>query len=142
MKSQQLRNLIGTFAGAALILWLAACATQTSNVADTPSEQALLMAGFKVKAATNPEQRDHLATLPDNRFRMVKENGDTYYLYADKKDGKLFVGNRFAYQAYINNVKNNELRKQGAFVYEVDPSNRALNRTVVIWHGWTPFAEW
>ena len=48
----------------------------------------------------------------------------------------------FAYQAYINNVKNNQLRDQGAFVWEVNPSNRALNRTVVVWPVWTGIAEW
>ena len=138
----QFNKAIGVFAIAAAIVWLSGCATQTSGVADTSVEPALVNAGFKVKPATTPEQRSHLSTLPDNRFKMVKENGETYYLYADKKNEKLFVGNRFAYQAYINNIKNNQLRKQGAFVYEVDPSERALNRTIVVWHGWSPFGEW
>jgi hypothetical protein len=138
----QFKNTIGTFAVAGAIVCLSGCATQTSSVADPSSQGALLAAGFKLKPATTPEQRNHLSTLPDNRFKVVKENGEPYYLYADKKNEKLFVGNRFAYQAYINNIKNNELRKQGAFVYEVNPSDRALNRTIVIWHGWSPFAEW
>jgi hypothetical protein len=136
----QFRNTVLSLVGATVCL--SGCATQTSGVADTASEQALLIAGFKVKPATTAEQRNHLRTLPDNRFKMLKESGETYYLYADKKDEKLFVGNHYAYQAYINNVKNNDLRKQGAFVWEVDPSDRALNRTIVIWHGWSPFGEW
>jgi Zn-finger nucleic acid-binding protein len=142
MNNQQFRNLTGAFAVAALIFGLVACATETGNVADNTIGPALLAAGFKVRPATIPEQRSHINTLPDNRFTMVKENGNPYYLYADKKNGKLFVGNRFAYQAYINNIKNNELRKQGAFVWEVNPSDRALNRTIVVWHGWGPFEEW
>ena len=72
---------------------------------------------------------------------MVKEGGNTYYLYADKRQGRLYVGDHWKYQAYVNNIKNNQLRKQGAFVIE-DPTNRADNRTVVIWHGWSPFREW
>jgi hypothetical protein len=136
------KNTIGISAIAVAIVSLGGCATQTSSVADTGGEQALVTAGFKVRPATTAEQRNHLSSLPDNRFTIVKENGDPYYLYADKKDEKLFVGNRFAYQAYINNIKNNELRKQGAFVWEVDPSNRSLNRTIVIWHGWSPFSQW
>jgi hypothetical protein len=139
---KQFKNLIATCAATAAILWLAACATQTGNVADTSMEGALLSAGFKVKAATTAEQRNHLRTLPDNRFALVKEDGNTYYLYADKREGRLFAGDQWAYRAYINNVKNNRLREQGAFVFEVDPSNRADNRTVVIWHGWSPFYEW
>jgi hypothetical protein len=138
----QFKNTFGIFTVAGAIMCLSGCATQTSGIAHTGLRPALLAAGFKVKPATTGEQRHHLRTLPDNRFKMVKENGEPYYLYADKKDEKLFVGNRFAYQAYINNIKNNELRKQGAFVYEVDPNDRALNRTIVIWHGWSPFAEW
>jgi hypothetical protein len=137
----QFKNTIGIFAVAGAIVFFNGCATQTTSVADSPGP-ALLAAGFKVKPATSSEQRNHLSTLPDNRFKVVEESGEPYYLYADKKNEKLYVGNRFAYQAYINNVKNNELRKQGAFVYEVNPSDRALNRTIVIWHGWSPFREW
>jgi len=142
MNNQPFRNLTGALAVVALIFGFAACATQTGNVADNTMEPALLAAGFKVRPATIPGQRSHINTLPDNRFTMVKENGDSYYLYADKQNGKLFVGNRFAYQAYINNVKNNELRKEGVFVWEVNPADRALNRTIVVWHGWVPFEEW
>jgi hypothetical protein len=142
MNNQQFRNLAGAFGVAALIFGLVACATQTGDVADNTIGPALLAAGFKVRPATIPEQRNHINTLPDDRFTMVKENGNPYYLYADKKNGKLYVGNRFAYQAYINNVKNNELRKQGAFVWEVNPADRALNRTIVVWHGWGPFERW
>jgi len=142
MNNQRFRNLAGAFGVAALIFGLVACATQTGDVADNTMGPALLAAGFKVRPATIPEQRNHINTLPDDRFTMVKENGNPYYLYADKKNGKLYVGNRFAYQAYINNVKNNELRKQGAFVWEVNPADRALNRTIVVWHGWGPFEKW
>ena len=142
MKLQQLKNLIGAFAAAAVMLWLGACATQTSNVADTSMESALLTAHFKVKTATTAEQRNHLRTLPDNRFTMVKQGSETYYLYADKKDGRLYAGDHWAYLAFVNNEKNNRLRQQGAFVFETDPSNRADNRTVVIWHGWSPFQQW
>ena len=141
MNPQQFKNLVGAFAAAVVMVWLGACATQTSNVADTDVGEALLTAGFKVKPATTAEQRNHLSTLPDSRFVMVKEGGNTYYLYADKRQGRLFVGDHWAYQAYVNNIKNNQLRKQGAFVIE-DPTNRADNRTVVIWHGWSPFREW
>ena len=142
MKPQQFKNLIGAFAAAAVMLWLGACATQTSNVADTSMERALLAAHFKVKTVTTVEQRNHLRGLPDNRFAVVKEGGETYYLYADKKDGRLYAGDHWAYQAFVNDKKNNRLRKEGAFVFETDPSNRADNRTVVIWHDWSPFQQW
>jgi hypothetical protein len=139
---KQFKNLIGTCAAAAAILWLAACATQTSNVAATSMEGALLSAGFKVKTATTAEQRNQLRTLPDNRFEMVKQGDATYYLYADKRERRLYAGDQWAYRAYVGYVKNNQLREEGAFVFEVDPSNKANNKTVVVWHGWGPFPEW
>jgi hypothetical protein len=129
----KLKNTIGIFAVAGAIVCLSGCATQTSGVANKNLGPALLAAGFKVRPATTSEQRNHPSTLPDNRFKLVNENGEPYYIYADRKQEKLFVGNRFAYLAYINNVKNNQLREQGAFVWEVNPSDRALNRTIVVW---------
>jgi hypothetical protein len=139
---KQFKNLIATCAAAAAIFWLAACATQTSNTADTDIAGALLAAGFKVKTATTAAQHHQLRNLPDNRFTVVKQGSETYYLYADKRQGRLFAGDHWAYQAYVNNIKNNRLRKQGAFVDEVDPSDRANNRTIVIWHDWSPFQQW
>ena len=136
----QFRNTTGIFAVAGAIVCLSGFATQASSVPDLAP--ALLAAGFKVRPATTAEQRTHLGTSPDNPFKIVNEDGEPYYLYVDTKHERLFVGNRFAYLAYINNIKNNQLRDQGAFVWEVNPSNRALDRTVVFWPVWTGIAEW
>ena len=142
MKIQQIKNLIGAAVLMAIAVWLAACATETSNVAYTSMNGALLTAGFKARPATTAEQEQQLRNLPDNRFTMVKQNGEVYYLYPDKSQNRLYAGDHWAYRAFINNEKNNRLREQGAFVFETDPSNRADNRTVVIWHGWSPFQQW
>ncbi len=142
MKHQQLKNLISVFAVVATVLWLGACVTQTSNVADTNMDGALLAAGFKSRPAVTPAQRQQLRALPDNRFTRVKQGSQTYYLYPDKNQGRLFAGNEWAYRGFVNNAKNNELRKQGAFVFETDPSDPANPRPIVIWHGWSPFPEW
>lgn len=142
MKHQQFKNVIATFAAAAIMVWLGACATQTSNVADGSMEGALRSAGFKVRPATTAAQRNQLRNLPDHRFTTVKQGSETYYLYADKSHDRLFAGDHWAHQAYVNNIKNNRLRKQGAFVDEVDPSDRVNNKTIVTWHGWAPFPEW
>jgi hypothetical protein len=136
----QFKNLMGAFAVAALILSLTACATQTSTIADSGMEQALLTAGFRVRPATTVEQRQQLRTLPDDRFTVVDQGGETYYLYTS--NGRLYAGDHWAYRAFVNNEKNNQMRRAGAFVFEREPSNRADNRTVVIWHGWSPFQEW
>jgi hypothetical protein len=141
---EQLNKLVRTFAVAGLILLMPACATQTSNVADADAEmgRALITAGFKVRPASTASQRTPMAGMPDNRFTVVNQNGNQYYLYADKRDNRLYVGDRFAYQAFIGNEKNNKLRKEGAFVFEVNPSDKANNKTVTVWPGYPPFRDW
>lgn len=142
MKLQLIKTLIGTGAVAALSLWLAACATQTSNVAYSDVNTALRTAGFRAKPAVTIEQRNELRNLPEHQFTKVQQGGDTYYLYPDKVNGRLYAGDHWAYRAFVNNEKNNRLRREGALVFERDPSNRADNRTVVIWHDWSPFQQW
>jgi hypothetical protein len=142
MKKQQFKELIGMLAAATFILLMPACATQTGAVADTEMERALLSAGFKVRPATMAEQRSQLARMPDNQFKTVKQNGETYYVYADKRDNRLYVGDRYAFQAYQKYVRDNNLRKQGAFVWEVHPSDRSTSTTIEVWNGYPPFHDW
>jgi hypothetical protein len=142
MKKQQFKELIGMLAAAMFILLMPACATETGAVADTEMEQALLSAGFKVRPAAAAEQRNQLARMPDNQFKTVKQNGETYYVYADKRDNRLYVGDRYAFQAYQKYVRDNNLRKQGAFVWEVHPSDRSTSKTIEVWNGYPPFHDW
>ena len=148
MKQQDLKRIIGALAAAVLILFLAPRATEAKtnangdNLADTEMERVLLTSGFKVKTASNGGQRNHISRLPDNQFQQVMEGGRTYYLYADKRDSRLYVGDEYAYRAYIGYLHNKNLRQQGVFVWEVRPADRANNKTIEIWHGWTPFPEW
>jgi hypothetical protein len=62
--------------------------------ADTAQEQVLLSSGFKVKSARTAGQRAEVRGLPDNQFTVVKQNGNTYYLYPDKKDNRLYAGDQ------------------------------------------------
>src|SRR5436190_16826168 len=136
-------HLFGKLAVAALMLLLPVSASQAkSDMSDTEMERALVTAGFKVKTATMSEQRHHVAGLPDAQFQAVVRNGHTYYLYADKRDNRLYVGDEYAYRAYKGYLHNRKLRQQGVFVWEVRPADRANNKTVEVWHGWTPFPEW
>jgi len=145
MKKQQLKELIATLAVAAFILLVPACATQTtqtSDVADTDMERALITAGFKVRPATAVEQRNGIAGLPGNRFTVMNEAGKLYYLYPDRRDNRLYVGDHWAYQAFVGQMKNNKLRKEGAFVWEVDPGDKPNNKTIEVWYGYPPFRDW
>jgi hypothetical protein len=110
--------------------------------ADTEQEQVLLSSGFKVKPAMTPEQRRQVRSMPENQFTMVKQNGNTYYLYPDKKDNRLYAGDQYAYRAYERHFKDKQLRAQGVFVYPLRPENKSDPRNVKVWHGWDPFPAW
>jgi hypothetical protein len=148
MKVQQLTRIIGGLAVTALVAWLPACVTHSSNMAgggdtaDTEMERALVSSGFKVKTATTDGQRNHIRRLPDTQLEVVEQNGKKFYLYADKREDRLYVGDEWAYRAYRGYLKNQDLRKKGVFVWEVHPGDKANNKTVEVWHGWTPFPEW
>ncbi|MEY2537350.1 MAG: hypothetical protein QOG67_1090 [Verrucomicrobiota bacterium] len=142
MKMKQLKYLKLTLAAAALTLLAAGCATQGNNVADTEVERALLTSGFKMRPANSPAQREQLRNLPDNQFTTVKQDGKSFYLYADKRENRLYVGDHYAYRAFQGYMKNKHLREQGVFVWEVNPADRSNNRTIQVWHDWTPFQEW
>ena len=146
MKKQHRKGLIGAVTATALVLLLQVCVAitvqATEYVADTDMERALLTSGFKVQRAHSAEQRHQIRNMPDNEFTEVKQAGNTYYLYADKRANKLFAGDQYAYRAYRGYIHNRKLRQQGVFVWEVKPYDRANNKTIEVWHGWTPFPEW
>jgi hypothetical protein len=98
--------------------------------------------GVKVQPANTPAQRAQLRAIPDNQFTLVKQENNSYYLYPDKKDNRLYAGDYYAYRAYQGYLKNKHLRDQGVFVWETNPSDRSKNRTIQVWHDWTPFREW
>ena len=142
MKHSHVKKLASGLVIAVMGMCLLAPAPQAKNLPDTGMHGALLAAHFKVRPATTAAQRNQLRALPDNRFTKVKQDGKSYYLFPDKSGGRLYAGDRWAYLAFVNNEKNNRLRRAGAFVFETDPSNRADNRTIVVWHGWSPFQQW
>ena len=142
MKTGHLK-LVGTLAVTAWMLLLPVCtALANHELADTDMERALLNSGFKVRGAANYNQRNGLRGLPDTQFQVVQQNGETYYLYADKRDNRLYVGDHWAYQAYQGFLKNRNLRKEGAFVWEVKPYDKANNKTIEVWNGYPPFRSW
>jgi hypothetical protein len=134
MKDQQLKCLITALAAIGLITLIPACATQKSD-ARSEVEMALTSSGFKVKPATTPEQHEQLQKLPDNQFAKVKQGGHTYYLYADKRNKRLYCGSEEAYRAYQRYVKIKRLRQEGVYVDELKPSDVIVMK----FHGWEPF---
>ena len=62
-----------------LIVFVAACATQTSEVAESDVQAALVQAGFKAKPATTAGQQQHLQSRPEHQFVAVREKGKKSY---------------------------------------------------------------
>ena len=114
----------------------------TKPAGDNEIEQVLLTSGFKIQPANTPAQRKQVRALPPNQFTLVKQNGNDYYLYPDRKDNRLYAGDSYAYRSFQNYFKNRELREKGVFVWEVNPADRSTNKTIQIWHDWSPFDEW
>ena len=139
----QIRKLIATLAAVAVLMpFMSTFAAGYMDVADTDMERALVNSGFKVNSARTAEQRRQIRLLPDTQFTKVQQGGQTYYLYPDKRENRLYAGDHWAYQAYQGFLRNNNLRKQGAFVFEVNPSDKANNKTIDVWHAFPPWPEW
>jgi len=139
MRIQQLKYLTLTLA-VVILTGLGAAASNTG--ADTELKQVLLTSGFKARPADSSAQRAQLRALPDDQFTMVKQDGQTYYLFPDKKEGRLYAGDYYAYRAFQGYFKNKDLRAKGVFVWPVQPADKSNNRTIQVWHDWTPFSQW
>ena len=142
MRQQQRKSLMSAAVVATVAILASGCAIGNGGIADTDTERALLISGFKARPATTAAQRQELRKMPDDQFAKVTQDGNTYYLYPDKKDNRLYAGDYYAYRAYRGYLKNKHLREQGVFVWETNPADRANNRTVEVWHDWTPFNQW
>jgi hypothetical protein len=117
----------------------ALAATETG---DTQAPQVLRISGFKSRVANTPAKRAQLRALAPNEFTTVKQNGNTYYLYPDKKNNRLYVGDHYAYRAYQNYFKNKKLREKGVAVFPIHPADKSSNRTIQVWEEWSPFDQW
>ncbi len=78
----------------ALFVLAAGCA-QTER-----TESLLSAAGFRVVAATTPQQQRHLKTLTPYKVTAVQRNGRPYYVYPDPSQNVIYVGSQFQYYRY------------------------------------------
>jgi hypothetical protein len=120
------------------IVLIPACATQTNNVASSHVQAVLVQSGFKVRTATTPQQRQRLQRLPEHQFTAVKQNGENFYVWADKPNNRLYCGNEQAYRTYQEYRKAQRERESGAISWIAEPSGIP----VTVFHGWAPFREW
>jgi hypothetical protein len=139
MKTSHSKQLMSALAAVIMVL-PAYVARANDNPSDIDFEKALIISGFKTRHATTAEQRAQIRRLPATEFQEVKQDGTTYYVYASRRDNRLYVGDHWALEAYQGFVRNRELRKQGVFVFEIRPADRANNKTIDTWY-YPPFRQ-
>ncbi len=91
-----------------LLTWIAGCATNSHR-----TESYLAASGFKVMPATTPEQLKQLNTLPDKKITVVKRQGQVYFVYPDKSQNQLYIGQNAQYSAYQNLLLNQKALEEG-----------------------------
>jgi hypothetical protein len=138
--TKQLSRIVSIIPIISVIIFFPACATQTNGVAKSDLSSALVQAGFKEKPATTPEQEQHLQSLPEHQFVVVRQHGQKFYLWADKPNKRLYSGNEQAYRAYKTNHKVAGATPEGGVTFIADPRGNAI--AVTTYHGWAPFSEW
>src|SRR5438270_3821127 len=138
MDQHKLSRLTGIVSMIALSVIIPACATQSSDVASSQVQTALVQSGFKVKPATTAQQRQRLQNLPEHEVTTVKQNGETFYVWADKPNNQLYCGSEQAYRAYKNYREAQRQRQEGAITWVEEPRGVP----VTVFYGWAPFREW
>ena len=142
MKRQYLTGLIGPAMAAILVLLFPGYAAADRPITDREMDAMLRESGFKMRQASTGAQRASMREMHQGEFTVVNQNGKSYYTYVDKATGRLFVGDEQAYRAYQGYIRNRHLREKGVFVYELRPGDKPNNKTVDIYHDWSPFDRW
>jgi hypothetical protein len=116
---------LGIVSTMALLALGVGCSTTTKR------ENLLSAAGFKMMPAATPEQKAHLQTLPADKVTMVQREGKTYFVFPDRKQQVLYVGQQAQYDEYQKLRLQNQLAE--------DQMNSAeLNSEPAwgVWGGW------
>ena len=92
------------------------------------TESLLTSAGFRTRTPSTPRQQQHFRTLTPDKMMTVHRNGNTYYVYADPVQNRLYIGNQAQFQMY------QQLRKARHLALEQEYSEAMGD-----WGAWEPF---
>lgn len=134
----KLQQLIDVLPLLVVITFVPACATTTGTAARSDVQSRLVQSGFKARPVTTAEQKRQLQSLPEHQFQVVKQNGENFYVWADKPNNQLYCGGEQAYRTYKQHRKAQRERESGAITWIAEPSGIP----VTVFHGWAPFREW
>ena len=83
-------------AGFGIILTLlTGCVSQRKS-----TEQLLTWSGFKKVPVATPARQELLASLPQGIISKVNRNGKPYFVYPDRKQKFIYVGNQTEYESF------------------------------------------
>jgi hypothetical protein len=115
------------------ILCAAALLVLASGCASTKQKENMLSAaGFKAIAANSPQRVEHLNSLPDDRLTVANLNGYSYFVFPDRANSVLFVGQEPQYQRYQRMRLENQLPE--ASVTTAGAGDE--------WAGWGAWGRW
>jgi hypothetical protein len=95
-------------------------------------ENMLSAAGFKMIPANTPQREEHLKSLPDDRLTTVDLNGHNYFVFPDRAESTLFVGQESQYQHYQRMRLENQLPEERVHAAEITDD----------WAGWGAWGRW
>lgn len=95
-------------------------------------ENMLSASGFKAIPANSPQRVEHLNSLPDDRLTTASINGRNYFVFPDRSENILFVGQEPQYQKFQRTRLENDLPEARVNTAEVGDS----------WPGWGSWGRW
>ncbi len=111
---------------AATLLALSGCATLRRQQA-AGTEELLVAAGFQQRAASLPEQRQELTTMPPYKLVARNKSGQAVYTFADPEHCRcLYVGGPKEFAEYQRLLRDREV--------DQEMSDASLN-----WEAWGPW---
>lgn len=122
-----------------LLSWISGCATNPRR-----TEGYLAASGFKVMPATTPEQLQQLNTLPNEKITVVKRQGQVYFVYPDKAQNQLYIGQNAQYSAYQNLLLSQKALQQGLQADQNAANAEVLNAeaTAISADPWAVYGVW
>lgn len=122
-----------------LLTWMAGCATNSRR-----TEGYLAASGFKVMPATTPEQLQQLKTLPDKKITVVKRNGQVYFVYPDKAQNQLYIGQNPQYSKYQSLLLSQQALQEGLQADQNAANAEVLNAEATAFSAdpWAVYGVW
>jgi hypothetical protein len=123
---KKITSMLSIVCAATLLVLVSGCASTKH------SENMLSAVGFKATAANSPQRAEHLNSLPDDWLTVANLNGHSYFVFPDRANSVLFVGQEPQYQRYQRMRLENRLPEASVRTAEIGDD----------WAGWGAWGRW